>query len=217
MHCLQEEPPNKPEVIYDVEASNGRNAEGDASDQEGKVCNVSRRVFLGVAAFLVVGIAVPVSASLGVLLPKHSSNEVPLPLSTKSAAYEYFPASESRASFIANVLESEWNVALPWSIPDSPQFDAFHWLTQIDTIDLHYFMSSRQILERYVLAVLYFKVQRPPNGSDPFGFFLKPVPVCQWNSLDTSGIPWGIVGCSNGSYVTEIRICKSIVSICVSQ
>ena len=174
-------------------------------DDEKKICNLPRYAFFGIIAVVVL-LAVAAGISVGVLLSRSSSKISPAPA----------PTAWSRSSYIASTLEAELNGAQPWTTPGSPQFMAFNWMTRNDTSDIHNF-TSRQILERYVLAVLYYNVQEPPPAaSDALSYFLQPVSVCKWNkdvvsSSNLTGVAGtnnltGVTACDNGTLVSELIV-----------
>ena len=145
-----------------------------------KTVNLPRRCVFGTAAVVIVAIAI----SVGIVLSQSSSSDPPTPL--------------PRETVIVNALGSQLNYS--WKAQDTVQQKAFDWLARIDTLQVQN-LTSRQIMERYVLAVLYFNVQPQEYGYDPLSFFLKPVSVCQWHSEDESGVT-----CLNDSFVSGIHL-----------
>ena len=172
-------------------------AEVVANSEQKHVCCLPRKIFLAVAAAVTVLIAIAIGVSIGVTRSHSSSNAT----NTSTIA----PTARSRQSFIVDALNVELNGNQPWQALGSPQNEAFVWLTKNDTIDVEN-MTSRQILERYVLGVLYYNIELPKNGSDPLSFFLEPVSVCEWHIKDEAGNLTGITGCTNESFVSEIRL-----------
>ena len=69
--------------------------------------------------------------------------------------------------------EDDWS---PLRDPTSPQSQALVWL-QDDPLTLTPGRSTRTVLQRYVLAVLYFSTSGPTWKID----YLRPTDVCAWN------------------------------------
>ena len=99
------------------------------------------------------------------------------------------------------------NGTRPWTVGGYPQSKAFNWLTTQDTFGVET-ITPRQVLERYVLAVLYFSTNQPLDGSGALSFFLKPVSVCKWNELDKSQSGYSGVFCTDGTFVSDIQLSK---------
>ena len=73
----------------------------------------------------------------------------------------------------------------PFADPSSPQSMAWHWI-ELDPISLSSTTSTERVMERYVLAVLYYATNGPAWIRNNFGY-LSSADVCQWNNgLD----PW---------------------------
>ncbi|KAG7343129.1 RHS repeat-associated core domain containing protein [Nitzschia inconspicua] len=87
-----------------------------------------------------------------------------------------------------------------FSDPSTPQYEALVWMAATD-LDTNVFETPRVILvERYVLATLFFSTGGPANWTEPLNF-LSSESVCDWNS-DMKG-----AFCSNsGPLVTRIVI-----------
>ena len=160
--------------------------------QEKTILNLSRNKFFGIAAIVIL-ILVAVGVSIGVTRSNSPSSRSDLVSPTPS------PTPLSREAFIASALQSELNYQ-PWKAHDSPQEKAFDWLTRNDTLDVQN-LTSRQVLERYALAILYYNFQPPKSQNDSLSFFLEPVSVCQRHSRDN-----GVTACINGSYVARLRL-----------
>ena len=84
---------------------------------------------------------------------------------------------------------------LPFLDTTSPQSRALAWLQQ-DKITLTYGRSMRTVLERYVLAVLYYSTMGPSWSLDSFNF-LHSSDVCDWND--------GIFDVTNYTSLLDLR------------
>jgi Leucine-rich repeat (LRR) protein len=89
---------------------------------------------------------------------------------------------------------------LPFLDATSPQSKALAWLQQ-DKITLTYGRSTRTVLERYVLAVLYYSTMGPFWSSDNRGYnrfnFVHSSDVCDWND--------GVFDVTNYTSLLDVR------------
>jgi hypothetical protein len=89
----------------------------------------------------------------------------------------------------------------------TPQYDALMWMAAMD-LDTDIFVTPTQILiERYVLAVLYYSTGGPTDWIEPLNF-LGSDSVCNWSTAGENTDPSKVkgIGCSNGRLVTDILI-----------
>ena len=66
----------------------------------------------------------------------------------------------------------------------SPQYQAVEWLVQ-DEIENGSFWPRNEMIQRYVLAVLFYSTDGSSSWDHDPNFF-KPLPVCEWRSSDLS-------------------------------
>ena len=196
------------------ERQNAVIAEVVGSDHSDRNRNATSRKCLSILIIVIVAIALGVSLGIRRSNPSSSKTSKPAekaPTYSPRASLTPSPTTWSRVRFIEDVLNSEWNttggnMSKPWTVPGSPQYDAFDWLTSNDTYHVETLTAS-QLLERYVLAVLYFNAEQPENGSHALPYFLQPVSVCQWNMReDNLGVLTGVSACLQGESVSEIRL-----------
>ena len=168
--------------------------------QEKRACTFhTTKCRFGIASVTLL-VAIVVGVSVGIFFSRSSTG-------THVSRPTASPTILSRASFITNALDAELDGVQAWAVPATPQYEAFQWLSNIDTFDI-FGLTSRQIFERYALTTLFYCIQQLCNGCNPLPFFLKPVSVCQWSMEDTSGNLTGVTGCVSGNLVSEIRLGK---------
>jgi hypothetical protein len=83
----------------------------------------------------------------------------------------------------------------------SPQHAALDWMAYNDSADLQSTLSDDQLVERFVLVLLYFSTDGE-GWKDQAGFLSSSLNTCAWNSIiDVLRI--GVGGCNDeGSVVT---------------
>ena len=181
----------------------------DAETQPEKVHTIPRATFYVLAVVFLVAIVLGVS--LGVVHAKSSSSSSTPRAHISPTARPYASPTASpttsRSLYITTTLEQQWKGTPPWTQVGTPQSKAFDWLANKDTFDVQ-ILTPHQVLERYVLAVLYFHADQTQGGSASLSYFLHPVSVCNWTTTgDSSGSFTGI-GCRNGTLVTDIQLSK---------
>jgi hypothetical protein len=84
----------------------------------------------------------------------------------------------------------------------SPQYAALDWMANIDSTDpLQFTMSDNELVERFVLVLLYFATGGP-SWSDRARFLSPSLNICSWNS--TVGFNRGVFCNDEGSVVKLI-------------
>jgi hypothetical protein len=79
----------------------------------------------------------------------------------------------------------------------SPQYKAFDWMTNNDSIDLQSTLSEDELLERFVLVIFYFATNGE-NWFDQIGFLNPWTTHCSWNSYTDFVIGFeGVVSCND--------------------
>jgi hypothetical protein len=78
----------------------------------------------------------------------------------------------------------------------SPQYEAFDWMTNNDSTDLQSTLSVDELVERFVLVLLYFATGGE-SWEDQAGFLIPFNTHCSWNSGEL-----GVVCNDEGSVVT---------------
>jgi len=91
--------------------------------------------------------------------------------------------------------------------PSTPQYAAFNWMANIDSIDLQDTLSNDALVERFVLVLLYFATGGA-NWSDQFLFLSPSLDICSWNL----GFLLGVFECNDEGSVTELGFCKFLNS-----
>ncbi len=140
----------------------------------------------------------------GVLL--YPKNEEDSPAQTKNITQsDDSPQLTERMALLQLKLE-DWIIPteedlMPFADPTSPQWLALEWLST-DTISSSENISAEVILERYVLAVLYYSTNGP-SWSWLSPQYLIQSKTCSWNNGDDLGI-----FCENLSGVTHIRLAQ---------
>jgi hypothetical protein len=102
---------------------------------------------------------------------------------------------------ILSDLFVDYKVSIP-ALQDlsSPQFEALAWMAYSDSTDLQSRMSNDELVERFVLALVYFATGGA-SWSDQGRYLAPSLNACSWNSL-VKGYTIG-VGCNDeGSVVT---------------
>jgi hypothetical protein len=119
--------------------------------------------------------------------PTPTPNQSPTPTPTQSPAPTAAPTACTsldclrRKEILLLLLQNEVSAAEALQDESSPQFQALRWLATEDTAVLDLESTSPVILvERYVIAVLYFAT----NGEGWVNQcnFLSPASVCAWNN-----------------------------------
>jgi hypothetical protein len=107
--------------------------------------------------------------------------------------------------FVHGFGDASGNFALRTFTPlqdlSSPQYEALDWMTNEDSTDLQSTMSNDELVERFVLLVLYFATGGESWVSQHG--FLNPLNThCSWNSGEL-----GVV-CNDQGSVVELDLCK---------
>jgi hypothetical protein len=118
-----------------------------------------------------------------VVTPTQSQSPTQSPTAAPTKAPTVAPAVCTSLLCLADILlQNEVAIAEALQDESSPQFQALHWLANEDTVvlDLDSSPSVVLVVERYVLAVLYFAT----NGEGwEQGNFLSSASVCEWNNV----------------------------------
>lgn len=119
-----------------------------------------------------------------------------IPLSKENPKQEY-----SRMSAIHNLLvaANASNITVLTSSPASPQYQALHWISNSDTLQRS--ISDPLLIQRYVLAVLYFATGGDTNHWEKQLNWLQPTHECDWKSEG------GIRKCDSDQNVIDISLC----------
>lgn len=181
-------------VITDVSTSADGTillSQNGADSDNFKVCGLRRRTwgFLLVLALLLVGGTV--AGVYFYLKSQQTSNEAPLITPTTSPTLPA-PLSPPPTVNIMEALRQELEPyivrtesdLLPFQDPTSPQSLALEWLST-DPISLAENHATKDVLERYVLAVLYYSMDGP-NWIWSGVPYLSGRATCDWNNA----LPW---------------------------
>jgi hypothetical protein len=84
----------------------------------------------------------------------------------------------------------------------SPQYAALDWMANIDsTYSLHFTLSDDELVERFVLVLLYFATGGA-SWSDQSGFLNIFVNTCSWTRVQ------GVVACTDEGSIVDFRLRK---------
>jgi hypothetical protein len=87
----------------------------------------------------------------------------------------------------------------------SPQYAALDWMANIDSIDLQATLSDDELVERFVLVLLYFATGGA-SWSDQANFLIPSLNICSWNrNVDFIR---GVLGCNDEGSVVRLDLCK---------
>ena len=121
------------------------------------------------------------------------------------------PMNNERLSLIESILEARMNGAKPWTAYLSPQYQAFRWLTENDTLRMDS-LNHGVVVERYAVAVMYFSMEGY-NWYNQLGF-LYPDSVCEWNEFNATRNGTNIhflgVGCADRTSVSKVSFSKCL-------
>lgn len=81
----------------------------------------------------------------------------------------------------------------------SPQYQALHWIANIDTVQRS--ISDPLLIQRYVLAVLYFATGGHTKHWAKQMEWLQPIHECDWKDEG------GVRSCDSDKYVVDISLC----------
>ena len=162
--------------------------------------------FLAAAVFIV-SAALLSSIALGLTLGiiRASSKSVTAPSTPITTTASPTASPVTRSSLIHSALETKWNGTRPWTVTGSSQFEAYKWLTSVDTFDIKN-LTGPQLLERYALAVLYYSAFQPQDRSGSLNYFLRPVSVCDWNPIYSTSLT--SITCASDGFVKAVQLSK---------
>jgi hypothetical protein len=104
-----------------------------------------------------------------------------------------------------NELEKVLGAIIPSLEIGSSHGEAFNWLANEDPAFLDFETTpSRTILERYVIATLYYSLNGP-DWEEQLGF-LSEESVCKWNITNAAGTTTKGVACNEDKFVVEINL-----------
>jgi hypothetical protein len=83
----------------------------------------------------------------------------------------------------------------------SPQYLALDWMAYNDSADLQLPLSDDQVVERFVVVLLYFATDGA-SWLDPAGFLTSSLNTCAWNAFNKG------VGCNDEGSVVTLYFCK---------
>ena len=90
----------------------------------------------------------------------------------------------------SKIARNDTDGANPWDDPSTPQYAALNWIAREDPYTVQLFLQfpslapevlERVLLERYVIAELYFATNGQASWKSDWNF-LEPYSVCNWNS-----------------------------------
>jgi hypothetical protein len=194
-----------------VENSGGdhdQNAAPSPSGRKGKRFLIGAALALLLVVGVILGVAIPLTTNkdedspsiVSMLTPTQS----PAPTKAPTAAPTSAPtACTSRECLLVEILlQNEVSGAEALRDASSPQFRALRWLANDDpmVLDLD---STPTLVERYILAVLYFATSGDGWGDQHN--FLSATSVCEWN-IDLIGAV-----CNEDDLVVNLDLRKSKV------
>ena len=126
--------------------------------------------------------------------------DVPI-LATTQLSKENLKQESPRMIAIRNLLVSAnaSNMTVLSSSSPSPQYQALYWISNSDTLQRS--ISDPLLIQRYVLAVLYFATGGDTNHWANQINWLQPVHECDWKSEG------GIRKCDSDQNVIDISLC----------
>ena len=164
----------------------------------------SSRKGLYICVMIAVLIAIALSVS-GAILRHKGSRVEPATTQSSTPSPTSSPTSWSRLRFIEAALETVWNETHPWTQIGTPQSNSFLWLTRDDTLDVKP-LTSRQIVERYIVGILFYDTLKLSHEASALPYFLQPLSICDWNKR-VGGLLTGVT-CENETSVTAIELSK---------
>jgi hypothetical protein len=151
----------------------------DDDDEDSSICGLSRNCFFLVVAVLLLII---VGVILGVFLGLSTPTKAPTPTVTPTQSPTAVPCTSLECLRLAEILlQNEVSDAEALQDDSSPQFLALRWLANNDTtvLDLDN-TPTVNLVERYVLAVLYF-------ATSTEGGLNALKSVCAWTDVSCNG------------------------------
>jgi hypothetical protein len=168
---------------------------------ENRESSPSKRFYVIVAAVVILSLIVILSLMLSPLLDKSETSYQSAPPPYGLANYTY---KQYLSDFSAAINGGDSGLA---ALPsDSPRGKALNWIRNEDTgVDIKT-TPITLLLERYVVAVMYYAMGGGSEAlKDDFGF-LSEASVCEWKNTFYNGV-W----CNSDSKVKEINIGKFLI------
>jgi len=161
-------------------------------------CAWDKRIILVLVLLFFMTIGGVVGA-VGYSIAEERKKDIPIQTSPTSAPIR--PVDDRLVDELkAWIVPTEQDL-VPFSDPTSAQSQALRWLHS-DPVAISANRTSETVLQRYVLAVLYFAT----SGSSWFWSYLSPEDVCTWNIGTFDSNKTGIFCDTDGETIDNIRM-----------
>jgi hypothetical protein len=191
--------------IVIVENSGGedhdKNAASSSSGRKGRKFWIGAAVALLLAVGVILGVAIPLTSNNDDNEDSQTMEPATTPTQSPAPTQSLAPtACTSLDCLVELLLQNDVSDAEALQDESSPQYLALRWLAQNDTmvLDLDTRTSLVNLVQRYVLAVLYFATSS--NGGLNVLNFLTASSVCQWNDGGRG------VFCNRDGLVTSLTV-----------
>lgn len=168
----------------------------------------------------------PTDVSMASLAPSTAPTATPTqPLADRR--WDYLLEEIGPTILPADATETGLDPADYFADTTTPQYEALRWMAALDLEYDVFDTPSQMLVERYVLAVLYYSTDGPTGWTQSLNFVTSGLAVCDWNNEgeetgtgaggnltdgvadgETSSTDDAVKGvvCNNGPLVTSIRI-----------